>query len=365
MSLEISADSSKEEVANYFFKEFKISEESKNNFIKEDISGDVLLDVTDFKIFGVKTGPLMKIKKFIKNNEEKLKHKKEFEEKITTKSSVEEVKNFFEKSLDFKGDITLSGEKLLELDEEKIKALSLNIGQKIKLLRYIDYFKTLKDDEDEKKEDEYIVTPESTQEEINNYLRFKVKLSAEIVDSLSLDAESLFLLNDDEIDDLTELKDEEKERLKISLKEMKNISNIEINNNSSKEDVANFLKIKLKLSNKIIQELDLDGQSLFKLESQNIDEISQIEEEEKEKLKNLLIQIKQKHEAESKPNIVITIESNSEDVAKFLKIKLNFSDESIKELELDGESLFGLDTDAINEANIKEEEKKKFNRFFG
>ena len=139
---------------------------------------------------------------------------------------------------------------------------------------------------------------------------------------------------------------------------MKNISNIEINNNSSKEDVANFLKIKLKLSNKIIQELDLDGQSLFMLESQNIDEISQIEEEEKEKLKNLLIQIKQKHEAESKPNIVITIESSGEDVAKFLKIKLNFSDESIKELELDGESLFGLDTDAINEANIKEEEKK-------
>ena len=92
MSLEISADSSKEEVANYFFKEFKISEESKNNFIKEDISGDVLLDVTDFKIFGVKTGPLMKIKKFIKNNEEKLKPKKEFEEKITTKSSIEEVK---------------------------------------------------------------------------------------------------------------------------------------------------------------------------------------------------------------------------------------------------------------------------------
>ena len=38
----INIDSSKEEVANFLEKEFKIKEDVKNNFIKEDISGDVL-----------------------------------------------------------------------------------------------------------------------------------------------------------------------------------------------------------------------------------------------------------------------------------------------------------------------------------
>ena len=41
----INIDSSKEEVANFLEKEFKIKEDVKNNFIKEDISGDVLYDL--------------------------------------------------------------------------------------------------------------------------------------------------------------------------------------------------------------------------------------------------------------------------------------------------------------------------------
>ena len=59
MSLDISADSTKEEVANYFLKECGIKEESKNNLLNQDISGDILLDLTDadFKSFGIKLGP--------------------------------------------------------------------------------------------------------------------------------------------------------------------------------------------------------------------------------------------------------------------------------------------------------------------
>ena len=61
---ELSLDSSCEEVSNYFFNNFEISEEVKNNLIKESISGDILLDIPkqDFKLFGIKTGPSLKIK---------------------------------------------------------------------------------------------------------------------------------------------------------------------------------------------------------------------------------------------------------------------------------------------------------------
>lgn len=50
----INIDSSKEEVANFFEKKFKIKEDIKNNFIKEDISADILYDLDDkeFKSLG-------------------------------------------------------------------------------------------------------------------------------------------------------------------------------------------------------------------------------------------------------------------------------------------------------------------------
>ena len=39
----LSEESTKEDVANYFLNNFKISKEAKDNLIKEDISGEVLL----------------------------------------------------------------------------------------------------------------------------------------------------------------------------------------------------------------------------------------------------------------------------------------------------------------------------------
>ena len=115
MTENISTESTKEEIADCFLKEFKITEEAKNNLIKEDISGDVLLDISDaqFKSFGIKVGHLMKIKKLLKNNEEKKKKKKEFNERITAKSSTEEVKSFFEGSKSRTGKLN-KGSKLLK-----------------------------------------------------------------------------------------------------------------------------------------------------------------------------------------------------------------------------------------------------------
>ena len=363
MTEALSALSTKEEVANYFLKEFKISEEAKNNLIKEDISGDILLDITnaDFKSFGIKPGPLLKIKKLLKDDEAKFKPK-EIQEKITIKSKAEEVKSFFEKCLNYKQDLNnLDGKGLIELDEEGIKKLGLNFGQKIKILKYIAYFKTLKVEEEVEEpnnedimNEDIILNESSTEEEVSKYLRLKLKLSQESIDALGLDASSLFLLKYADVDEMTELKDDEKERLKTLIKELKTQSNITINNTSTKEEVAKFLKSKLNFSEKSINELDLDGEALFILELKDIDEFTEISQEEKD--------IKQKSEPEI--DIKLTKESSAEDVAKFLKFKLNFAEKSIKELELDGEALFMLQSSDIDGfTELTEEEKKKLNEY--
>ena len=370
MTENISTESTKEEIADCFLKEFKITEEAKNNLIKEDISGDVLLDISDaqFKSFGIKVGHLMKIKKLLKNNEEKLKSKKEFNERITAKSSTEEVKSFFERCLNFKKEsLTLDGKGLIELDEEGTKKLGLNIGQSIKLIKYINYFKTIKEEEPPSNED-IIITEKSTEEDVTKFLSSKCNFSKETIENLGFDAESLLQLDDNMIDEIEELKEEEKEKLKNCLKENKEKSNMQINNKSTEEEVAKYLKLKINFSDKTIKELSLDGESLFSLELKDIDDFTEINEEEKDKLKNLLIQLKRspsetQPEPEPEPDIVITKDSSTEEVSKFLKIKLKFSESSIKELELDGEGLFLLDSESIDDTSITEEEKKNLKEF--
>ena len=92
----LSEYSTKEEVADFFVKKFKISEEIKNNFIKEDISGDVLYDIlySEFKSLGLKVGPLKKIQKFLRENKNNF-NEKEIKEVITSNTKSKEVKNFF------------------------------------------------------------------------------------------------------------------------------------------------------------------------------------------------------------------------------------------------------------------------------
>ena len=72
------------------------------------------------------------------------------------------------------------------------------------------------------------------------------------------------------------------------LEENKEKSNMQINNKSTEEEVAKYLKLKINFSDKIIKELSLDGESLFSLELKDIDDFTEINEEEKDKLKNLL-----------------------------------------------------------------------------
>jgi len=142
---ELSEESTENEVAYYFFSNFKINKDAKENIINEKIDGDVLLDLEDldFKRLGVKLGPLKKIRTYLNENKHNFKEKK-INEVITDKSKTEEVKYFFDKYLNFTENLNdLDGKKLLELDEDKMKSLGLKLGQRKKLAKYIKHFKTL------------------------------------------------------------------------------------------------------------------------------------------------------------------------------------------------------------------------------
>jgi len=175
---------------------------------------------------------------------------------------MRQFKNFFEKCLNFKGDLNnLDGKGLIELEdkEEEMKKLGLNLGQRKKLKRYINHFKSLK----EENEDYFIyIDEQSTDEDVKKFLKFKSKLSEESIDNLGLDAQSLFLLNDEEINK-SKIKEDEKERLKKSLIELKKT----VDEKSNKKEVAEFLKIKLGITDDLIEKFDLNGEKLFSLEN--------------------------------------------------------------------------------------------------
>ena len=66
-----------------------------------------------------------------------------------------------------------------------------------------------------------------------------------------------------------------------------------------------------------------------------------------------------KEENTEKENIVISRQSSEEEVSKFLKMRLKFSTDSINNMELDGESLFDLKEEEIDQIKeITTEEKK-------
>ena len=359
MSEDISANSTKEEIANYFMKEFRISEENKNTLIKNDISGDILLEIKkeDFLSLGIKRGPALNIISFITKNAEKFKQN-EINEKITLKSDAEKVKTFFEKCLNYKEDLNgLDGKELIELDkdEERIKKLGLNFGQTIKLKRYIAYFKTLEEEEDE--DEDIIIDENSSDEDVEKFLRIKCKLSKKTINALGLDARSLLQFDDEEIDEANEIKEEEKETFKLALKELKRKLNLTVNENSSQEEVAEFLKIKLKVSKEFIQKNDFDGSSLLLLEHSDILELEDLTQEQKEKLIKIVDELKQKQNKKEQEQI-ITFESSKEEVSKFLKEKLEFNDKLIKKLDLDGEILFLLDENDIKEMEDIPKEKR-------
>ena len=203
--------STKEEVANYFHNSLHLNDEVKNIFLNEYISGDVLAELTAHDLNELNISPRQRILAFINKYASKFKEKK-ITEKITSNSSVGEIRNFFEKYLEFKGELNnLDGKGLLELTEERMKVLGLKFGQRKKLIKYIRCFKTL---ELADKEDKVLINKKSSSEEVSKFLRLKLNFSQDSIDILGLDGESLFDLIEEDINDVTEITEKEKENLK-------------------------------------------------------------------------------------------------------------------------------------------------------
>ena len=205
--------SAKEEVAEFLCTKLKLKEEVKGILLNEYISGDILpkLSEKDLEELKIKLGPRKRISKLISENKSSFKEK-ELTEKIYSNSKSEDVKAFFEKTLEFTGDLKeLNGKELLELTEERMKELGLKFGQRKRLIKYIEYFKTLKAPEEE---EEILISKKSSEEEVSKFLKMRLKFSQESINNIELDGESLFDLKEEDVDEIKEITEEEKENLK-------------------------------------------------------------------------------------------------------------------------------------------------------
>ena len=349
-NISLSESSTKEEVGEYFFRLIQ-KEDVKNILINEYISGDVLISLSldEIKSLGIKFGPARRIFKFIEENRDKFKEK-EINEKLYTNSNQEEVKEFFEKCLDFKGELnSLDGKGLLELNNEGMKALGLKFGQIKKLIKYINYFITLKPPVIE----EISISRSSSEEEVTKFLKMRLKFSQESIDKLGgIDGGTFYDLKEDEIDNLNEISQEEKESLKNFLKEEKTKSEkednkieqeeIKLERSCNTEALCQFLKKKLQLSDETIEYIkseEFDGESFLTLPDEDIKSFEGISESEKEKI---IVFLKEFNTEKEKSELKIDNKSSKEDIVKFLKDKLNFSDNTLKDWNEDGKTLFSL-----------------------
>ena len=180
---------------------------------------------------------MRKIKNFLEQNKDKFGEKK-YTEVISIYSEPKEVSEFFQKSLNFNGELNnLNGKGLLELTDESIKALGLNLGQKKKLIKFINYFKTLKIETPK----ELILTKESKLEEVVEYLKKKLNFSEEGIKSLvelGLEGgESLLFLEESDIDNCS-LTDEEKSSVKNCITALKKAETSNTSNSEKEPEIT-------------------------------------------------------------------------------------------------------------------------------
>ena len=320
----ITQKSTKEEIANYFFDKFSISEKSKNRIIEEDISGEVLMSLEnkDFRLLEITLGSCLYIKKFLEKNKSNFKEE-DIKEIITRFSKENEVKMFFEKCLNFKKELNISGKELfeLELTDNKMKELGLNLGQRKKLIRYINHFKT-------KEKEEIILTRNSNKEEVAKFLLYKLSFSPESVKELGLDGENLFELINYDIKDLKELL----ESYEISENEKNNLINYLIEEKNKKKD-ENLNKINVEtINNKenLVEEVDIQDKksnnSLDELNESKNNEETTINTESINKENHSKIESQEKKLEQNKKEKGIIFKENIKDEYDYINITIKLKD---------------------------------------
>ena len=348
----LSNESTEEEVVKFFIEKCKISEEIQNKLKSENITGEVLSLLTkdDFKdSFNLKFANIKKWDMYYNENKDKF-TPKEIKETITPDSTEEEVKSFFERCLSFKGALeNMNGKKLIELNEEEMIKIGLNLGKRKRLIEYIKYFKTLNPKEStEDVADNILITRSSSKEDVTNFLKLKLKISQNSIDEMALDGETLFELNENDIE-MLDILNEEKEKLKNYIRKLKSFEEPQkhiITKESSVEEVADFLRKVFAFPEDVIDDLGIDGDIFLNTTEEDVDDFD-ISEEQKNSWKKYL-----------KEQNSINEESSKEQVKKFLRSKLSFSDISLNQMNYDGKTLLQLKEFQTKKLNIKDEEKK-------
>ena len=205
---EITKDSSPEEIIDYFVKTTSYKEVDFACVIEEKISGDVLpyLNKQDYKELNIKLGPKIIIQNFVLDNINKLK-RNEINIIIDANSPENEVKIFFEKYLNFKGNIkALDGKKLFCMSDEELKNFGLKIGQRRKINMYIEFYQKNK-----KQNSGALIT----KEDVANFLKKEFNIPEKVIEHMALDGETLGLLTEDDIDEIDDLSPETKKELKF------------------------------------------------------------------------------------------------------------------------------------------------------
>ena len=350
-------ESTEEEVVKFFVDNASISEEIQNKIKTENITGEILplLSKDEFtKQIGLKFGERKKWETYFKNNPDKFKEK-EITEKILPNSTQEEVKTFLEKCLDFKDPVNnIDGKQLLELNEEEMEKMGLTLGKRKKLTKYITYFKTLIPKERTEDLDvNLLITRKSSRDDVANFLKTRLKLSQDSINEIKLDGETLYDMEEDEVEELR-VSTEEKEQLKSFLKRLKSSEEPQktITKESGIEEVADFLNKSFGIPKNIIQELKLDGENFLNTTEDDIKEF-EISEEQKNRW------IKYLKELNSGNEVNIKEGSSKEEVKNFLKKNLSFSDISLQLLNLDGKAFLLLKEFQIKNLNISKEEKQR------
>ena len=133
---EISSESTKEEIAEFFNIKFNFSEKIKENIIKEDISGDILLDLKDkeFKQLGLKNIQIQLIRDYLSEN---------YETFIDTNKKIDQIdleKNI-KRLIDSEKLKDIDIKNFLNLAPDKISKIELNLGQTKKLQKYLKKYK--------------------------------------------------------------------------------------------------------------------------------------------------------------------------------------------------------------------------------
>ena len=207
----ITIESTKEDVAFFIFNKYKKDIENikdiYNNIINENISAEILLDLekyNEYMSLGIHESLKEKLKKYLEDNKERF-IRKPIEITIGFNSKNDEIKDFFKNYLSYEGQINninnIDGKKMLNLSYEDMKKIGLNIGQRIKLNNYILY--TINH-----------ITDKSTKEEVGIFFNKILNLSDKTIEKLNFDGKSLLSCKEEDIDQLRELNQEQKAKLR-------------------------------------------------------------------------------------------------------------------------------------------------------